>query len=177
MILERINVEGHLVVFGARTDGDDGALLGFLFCRVRDDDATGGFLFGGGGLDHHAVSQGFDVEFHGLIVMILERINARNESLKLVPEDCNILVTTDLDEFFEPGWAKVLKENWIEGVHNMASYLKYNIFKGVDGYYNTIHSRGYKWRFPVHECLYNEKEEYNVLYLQDKIKLHHEQEV
>lgn len=28
---------------------------------------------------------------------------ARNESLKLVPEDCNILVCTDLDEIFESG--------------------------------------------------------------------------
>lgn len=28
---------------------------------------------------------------------------ARNESLKLVPDDCNILVCTDLDESFEPG--------------------------------------------------------------------------
>ena len=28
---------------------------------------------------------------------------ARNESLKLVPEDADVLVCTDLDEVFEPG--------------------------------------------------------------------------
>lgn len=101
---------------------------------------------------------------------------ARNESMKLIPDDCNILVCTDLDEYFEPGWAKILRDNWIEGKHNMATYYKYNIFPGNDGIYNEIHSKGYKWRFPVHECLYNEKEEYNILHLEDKIFLHHEQD-
>ena len=31
---------------------------------------------------------------------------ARNESLKLVPEDYDICVCTDLDEVFKPGWRK-----------------------------------------------------------------------
>lgn len=31
---------------------------------------------------------------------------ARNESLKLLPEDTDICVCTDLDEVFEPGWRK-----------------------------------------------------------------------
>ena len=35
---------------------------------------------------------------------------ARNESLKLVPEDTDIYVCTDPDEYFEPGWAKVLRD-------------------------------------------------------------------
>ena len=35
---------------------------------------------------------------------------ARNEAMKLVSSDCNILVSTDLDEIFEPGWAKVLRD-------------------------------------------------------------------
>jgi len=37
---------------------------------------------------------------------------ARNESMKLIPEDAEILVCTDLDEVFEPGWANVLKQVW-----------------------------------------------------------------
>lgn len=36
---------------------------------------------------------------------------ARNESMKLVPEDANILVCTDPDEYFERGWAKILRDN------------------------------------------------------------------
>ena len=37
---------------------------------------------------------------------------ARNESMKLVPEDTDIFVCTDFDEVFEQGWAQVLRDNW-----------------------------------------------------------------
>ena len=47
---------------------------------------------------------------------------ARNESMKLIPDDCNILVCTDLDEVLEPGWAKALRERWIDGVHRKCWY-------------------------------------------------------
>ena len=83
---------------------------------------------------------------------------ARNESMKLIPEDCNILVCTDLDEFFEPGWAKSLRENWIEGKHKSCWY-KYAWSHNPDGsddrvfWYNKIHTRGYYWRYPVHETI------------------------
>ena len=36
---------------------------------------------------------------------------ARNESMKLIPDDADILVCTDFDELFEPGWAQFLREN------------------------------------------------------------------
>jgi glycosyltransferase involved in cell wall biosynthesis len=36
---------------------------------------------------------------------------ARNRSMELVPEDADILVCTDFDELFEPGWAQVLRDN------------------------------------------------------------------
>ena len=36
---------------------------------------------------------------------------ARNESMKLIPGDADILVCTDFDELFEPGWAQLLKDN------------------------------------------------------------------
>ena len=73
---------------------------------------------------------------------------ARNESMKLIPDDANILVCTDLDEVFEPGWAKILKENWKEDTTR--AYYKYawshnelgegeNIFK-----YDKIHTRDYQ---------------------------------
>lgn len=99
---------------------------------------------------------------------------ARNESMKLIPDDCNILVCTDLDEYFEPGWAQVLRDNWDDTKHRQASYFKTNIFPGVDGYYNEIHGRGFKWKFPVHEALYNDEEDYRTLELGKSIILHHE---
>ena len=37
---------------------------------------------------------------------------ARNLSLDMVPEDCDICVCTDLDEVFESGWREKLEEIW-----------------------------------------------------------------
>ena len=37
---------------------------------------------------------------------------ARNESLKLVPDDTDICVCVDLDEVYEPGWRKLLENCW-----------------------------------------------------------------
>lgn len=85
---------------------------------------------------------------------------ARNEAMKLAPEDCNILVSTDLDEVLEPGWAQLLRDNWVKGKHERCNY-KYSwshLSDGSDGRvfgYNKIHSRNWKWRYPVHELLYN----------------------
>lgn len=109
---------------------------------------------------------------------------ARNESLKLCPKDCNILVCTDLDEVFEKGWAKLLRENWVEGKHKRCKY-KYiwsHLSNGTPGktfFYNKIHNRGWKWNFPVHEILYDFENKtggyrkIDELDLFDKIVLHH----
>lgn len=112
--------------------------------------------------------------------------DARNEALSLVPADTTICVSTDLDERFEPGWADVLRENWIPGVHEQAIY-KYvwshnengtpaRIFK-----YDKIHSNsGWEWIYPVHECLIKDGKDYFLcdksLDLFDKITLHHYQD-
>lgn len=110
---------------------------------------------------------------------------ARNESLKLVPDDCNILVCTDLDEVLEPGWAKVLKDNWVDGKYKECWY-KYawsHMPDGSDGrvfWYCKIHAKGFVWQFPVHEQLTYENEEYRKkleplesLWIPEGIKLHH----
>ena len=109
---------------------------------------------------------------------------ARNESLKLVPDDCNILISTDLDEVLEPGWSKPLREKWVEGKHERGVY-KYtwsHLEDGSDGRvfrYDKIHSRKWKWRAPVHELLYNDETNSNlytydtVLDLFDEVHLHH----
>lgn len=85
--------------------------------------------------------------------------NARNLSLRHVPEDVDICVCTDLDEAFEPGWRAKLEESWTAGT-NMARYV-YNWRLKDDGspdiqfHYFKIHDRQhYIWKYPVHECLY-----------------------
>ena len=83
---------------------------------------------------------------------------ARNIALSHVPEDANICVSCDLDEVFEKGWRAKLEKSWEEDA-TIAKYL-YNWSFANDGspdvQYNLskIHSRhGYKWVYPVHECL------------------------
>ena len=85
---------------------------------------------------------------------------ARNESMKYIPEDCNILFCTDLDETLSPGWADELRERWIEGKYERGLYL-YTWSHLKDGspgrifLYDKIHSRNWEWRAPVHEYLFN----------------------
>lgn len=83
---------------------------------------------------------------------------ARNESLKLVPNDTDICVCTDLDEVFDAGWRTKLEDIW----QNDTTRLKYNYNWSFDKYgkpevnfyIEKIHSRNdYKWINPVHEIL------------------------
>lgn len=104
---------------------------------------------------------------------------ARNESMKLVPEDADILVCTDLDEVFEPGWAQLLRDNWTPEV-NRAYYMfawghnekgePEDTFK-----YGKIHDRHYHWVFPVHEVLHPIDPNFNPVELDfgKDIFLHH----
>lgn len=112
---------------------------------------------------------------------------ARNESMKLIPEDANICVCTDPDELFEAGWAKALRTKWNDELHYRAWY-KYAWRHEVDGSpsgcftYDKIHSRnGWKWKYPVHEGIFPEddNEEFDrsrVLNVFDEIYLHHYQD-
>lgn len=112
---------------------------------------------------------------------------ARNESMALIPSDANILLCTDLDEVLEPGWAKIIKNNWVEGLH-VRGYYKYawsHTSEGAPGrifYYDKLHDRHWHWKGAVHEYLVSDKhiegETFNpdiqILDLFDKgVYLHH----
>lgn len=83
---------------------------------------------------------------------------ARNESMKLIPEDTDICVCTDLDEVFHEGWRARLEAAWREDT-TRASYRYTWSFNsdGSEGYVFNIekaHARhGFKWKHPVHEVL------------------------
>lgn len=85
--------------------------------------------------------------------------HARTESLKLIPEDADICVCTDLDELFEPGWAEVLRDEWEPDI-DLMRYL-YSWSHDADGnslieiWYNKIHSNTdeWYWNMPVHEVI------------------------
>ena len=93
---------------------------------------------------------------------------ARNESLKLVPNNIDICVCTDLDEVFESGWKEKLVSIW----NDDTTRVKYPYNWSFDGYgnpattfmLNKIHKNGvYKWTHPVHEVLTPLGEEKEVL--------------
>ncbi|MBQ2691278.1 MAG: glycosyl transferase family 2 [Clostridia bacterium] len=79
--------------------------------------------------------------------------SARNASLELVPEDYDVCVCCDLDEFFAPGWRKCIEKSWTEGVTRL-SYPFYYDHNGSFFMRGLIHARhGYRWQWPVHEAL------------------------
>ncbi len=89
---------------------------------------------------------------------------ARNLSLDRVPEDVDICVSTDLDEYFNPGWREKLEAAWRDFVPAHAGevarsgrYL-YNWSLKPDGtpdvqfnYFKVHQRRGFRWKCPVHE--------------------------
>ena len=104
---------------------------------------------------------------------------ARNESLKLIPDDAEILVCTDFDEFFEEGWATVLRENWKDfytRCHYCYAWSHNSLGEPQDVFtYDKIHTRGYHWIFPVHEVLDKDDKSSpeEILDVGEAIYLHH----
>jgi len=89
---------------------------------------------------------------------------ARNESLKLIPEEFEICVCTDLDEVFDKGWKSILLDNWKNDTTRMRYKYNWSFDEygnpGTSFYLNKIHLRNnYKWTHPVHEVLTSLKEE------------------
>lgn len=109
---------------------------------------------------------------------------ARNEGMKLIPNDANILLSTDLDEWLEPGWAQVIRDKWIDGYHVRGTY-KYAWSHTKDGkpgrifYYDKLHDKNWYWKAPVHELLHSDIYDDNYTYshtldlFNDNVYLHH----
>lgn len=105
---------------------------------------------------------------------------ARNDSMKLIPQDAEILVCTDIDEVFSKGWADALRSRWVDGETTRCHY-KYvwshseageeeNVFT-----YDKIHTRDYSWHYPVHEVLVRNDPSFaeSCIDLSDSITLDH----
>lgn len=93
---------------------------------------------------------------------------ARNESLKLVPEDYEICVCTDLDEVFLKGWKDKLLSSWKDDTTRARYLYNWSIKKdgsvGTSFYLNKIHRRdAYYWTHPVHEVLTSKVKENEIL--------------
>ena len=83
---------------------------------------------------------------------------ARNESLKLVPDDTDICICIDIDEIMSKGWREELESIWNNNINLLSYNYNWNHDeKGrplVNFYIEKIHSRNdFEWVHPVHEVL------------------------
>ena len=83
---------------------------------------------------------------------------ARNESLKMVPEDMDICICLDLDEVIEEGFVEKINSLWKDDTTRLRYNYNWSLDKDnkplVNFYIEKIHSRkNYKWTHPVHEVL------------------------
>lgn len=103
--------------------------------------------------------------------------DARNAALAALPIDIDMCISLDMDELITPGWKEILEEAWERGV-NRPRYKHIWSWNedgtpGLEFSYDHIHGRkGFRWRHPVHECIYSygieEKQEWL-----DGIETHH----
>ena len=109
---------------------------------------------------------------------------ARNESMKLIPEDSDVLVCTDIDEILIPDFWDDLRNMIKEHPDFERIFYRYAWSHNDNGepkwvfWYDKItQPHGWEWKFPVHESLYRNSEQHNYTgrYLldKDKIYLHH----
>lgn len=110
----------------------------------------------------------------------------RNTALNLIPEDIDICLSIDLDEFLQPGWSLAIDREWqlSQGKIKRISYdyiwnwQPDDITPDVRFYADKIHHRqGYRWRHPCHETLYWEGEGQEVRVTIPDVILHHRADV
>lgn len=83
---------------------------------------------------------------------------ARNDAMKLMPDEDAICVCPDLDERFEPGWRAKLEAAWTKDAGRARYRYVWSMnpdgSDGVTFITDKIHSRrGFHWIHPVHETL------------------------
>lgn len=85
--------------------------------------------------------------------------DARNAALAALPADIDMCISLDMDELITPNWRELLEGAWERGVtrpryKHIWSWNEDGT-PGLEFSYDHIHARkGYRWRHPVHECLY-----------------------
>ena len=85
--------------------------------------------------------------------------DARNAALAALPLDIDMCLSLDMDEIVTPGFREPIENAWKTGI-TRPTYKHIWSWKedgspGLEFAYDHIHARkGYRWRHPVHECLY-----------------------
>lgn len=77
---------------------------------------------------------------------------ARNRALALIPEDFDVCIGMDMDEYLTEGWREEVERLWVDGVNQIVYPFRLNEKRSVIT--NKIHARfGFFWDYPVHECI------------------------
>lgn len=110
----------------------------------------------------------------------------RNESMKLIPNDADICISTDLDERLTPTWADKVRNVWYTGCQRVYYLYAWSHLPNGDPartfWYDKIHCNSglWQWKFPVHEALWHpvyghaNLQSYQIAKLPDNfIMLHH----
>ncbi len=120
------------------------------------------------------------VTVHRIAVRPWRFDDARNAALALVPDDVDVCITMDMDEFLEPGWRPKLEARWAPDL--AALYCTLALRTSVDDPApkswpaKKFHRRfGYRFRRPVHEALFHVAGE-EVTANADDILIHHIQD-
>ena len=109
---------------------------------------------------------------------------ARNESMKLIPKDSDVIVCTDIDERLIPDFWDDLRKEVFEHPNFDRIYYRYAWSHDDNGnpkwifWYDKITKpNGWQWIYPVHEALVCDRKNYNYegqYYLDsNKVYLHH----
>lgn len=83
---------------------------------------------------------------------------ARNDSLQMVDEDCDVCICCDIDERFNTNWRNIIESVWKEDTQLLSYRYTWSFTsenkEGVVFYIQKIHARhGFIWKHPVHEVL------------------------
>ena len=81
---------------------------------------------------------------------------ARNDAMKMIPEDTDICVVSDCDQVFRPGWADVLKDAFINGADEVyGPIIDYDINNNEEKTFlsKNVHpnKKEWYWERPIHE--------------------------
>ena len=83
---------------------------------------------------------------------------ARNESLKMIPDDIDICISLDLDEIMTDNWYQIVTDNWDDNITRLSYIYNWSLDENnnplVTFYGDKIHkNKYYTWTHPVHEVL------------------------
>jgi glycosyltransferase involved in cell wall biosynthesis len=107
------------------------------------------------------IAESFGIVCHTISVKPWRFDDARNAALALLPDDIDYCISLDMDEMLAPGWRDEM-EKVKKGVTRVRYDYTWNFNEdGTPGLTfggDKIHARhGYRWKHPVHECLYTDR--------------------